>query len=149
DGILKHEPRVYPNNMAIVAATAAGEIHAGFVKHYYLHRFKAERGDVPAANYLPRSGAVGALVNVAGVGILTGAHKDADQKAAEQFVEFMLSESAQRYFAERTYEYPLAAGVEPVEGVPPLDEFAVPDIDLTDLWDMEQTLELLRNVGAL
>ena len=37
------------------------------------------------------------------------------------------------YFAEETFEYPLVDGVEPVEGVLPLDELAVTRIDLDDL----------------
>lgn len=147
EGILANEPRSYPSNAPIVEAVAAGEIDVGFVNHYYLLQLKAERGDdFPAANYYPADGDIGALVNVAGAGILRSA---AHPQAAERFLEYLLSEDAQRYFAESTFEYPLVQGVPAPEDVPPLESVKTPDVDLSDLWDLEGTLELLRDVGAL
>jgi iron(III) transport system substrate-binding protein len=62
-------------------------------------------------------------------------------------VRFLLEEEAQRYFSEETFEYPLAAGVEPVEGLPPLDEIASTRIDLEQLGDLERTEELIGASG--
>ena len=51
-GILANRPRVYNNNTAIVDAVGRGEVHVGFVNHYYLHRFLAEQGDsFPVRNF--------------------------------------------------------------------------------------------------
>ncbi|MGH2352222.1 MAG: iron ABC transporter substrate-binding protein, partial [Chloroflexota bacterium] len=110
-GIQRNQPRVYPNNIAIVDAVGRGEIEAGFVNHYYLYQFLAQRGpDFPVRNYHPRAGGPGAMLNVAGIAVLKTARNRA---TAERFVEYMLGEAAQRYFAKETFEYPL------VEGVPP------------------------------
>ena len=82
-----------------------------------------------------------------GSGSSSGAEHD---EAAREFVEFLLSEEGQRFYAEEAEEaeYPLIDGVEPKEGLPPLDELEGPDIDLAELGpELEETLELLNEVG--
>jgi iron(III) transport system substrate-binding protein len=138
--------QVYERNTAIVEAVAAGEIDLGLVNHYYLYQFLAEDPDYTAANAFLDGGDVGSLVNVAGAGVLT----TTDQPdAAEQFVAYLLSEEAQRYFSTETYEYPLAMGIAADDRLPPLDTIETPDLDLSDLDDLQGTLELLRTSGAL
>jgi iron(III) transport system substrate-binding protein len=145
EGITANDPRVYEGNTPIVEAAGRGEIDVGFVNHYYLYRFLEEDPEVAADNAF-LTGDIGALVNVAGVAVL----EDTDQpRAAELFVEFLLSPEAQEYFSSETFEYPLAGGVEPHERLPSLDEIETPDVDLSDLDDLQGTLELLREVGAL
>jgi iron(III) transport system substrate-binding protein len=147
NGILANDPQVYPSNTAIVEATAQGEVDVGFVNHYYLYRFLSEAGEsFPARNYHPRSGGAGALINVAGAGILDTA---SNVQAAGAFIEFLLSEEGQRYFAQETHEYPLIAGVEVDPRLTPLSEINAPSIDLSNLDDLRGTLELLQEVGAL
>jgi iron(III) transport system substrate-binding protein len=139
--------RAYDNNNAIVTAVVNAEIDTGFVNHYYLLNQQAQAGGtLPAANYIYSNGDPGALVNIAGVAILASS---GNQTAAESFVEFMLSDEAQRYFAEQTFEYPLVEGIEADPDLVPLADIQVPDIDLSDLADLEGTLELLRDVGLL
>jgi iron(III) transport system substrate-binding protein len=80
------------------------------------------------------------------VGILrTAEHPE----AARRFVEFLLSEEAQRYFADETFEYPLVDGVPINENLVPLSEIETPNIDLSNLDDLEGTLDLLRETGVL
>jgi iron(III) transport system substrate-binding protein len=146
EGIKANDVVAYDNNIAVVEAVAAGEIDAGFVNHYYLHRFLADDPDYPAANKIYGGGDPGALVNVAGVGILDTAD-NLDPAAA--FVDFLLSVEAQSYFAEETFEIPLADGVQPAPGVPTLDQLQPPDLDLNDLDDLAGTLELLASVGLV
>lgn len=101
---------------------------------------------MPAANYFLTDGDPGALVNVAGAGVLTTAAND---EAARQLVDFLLSTQAQDYFATETKEYPLVEGVEPDAELPPLESIGTPEIDLSDLSDLEGTLELLQEAGIL
>ena len=147
EGIQANEPKVYEGNDAVLAAVAAGEVEVGFVNHYYLMRQLEEQGeDFPVRNHFLPGGDPGSLVNVAGVGILTTApHAD----AAQQFVDFLLGEEAQQYFADETNEYPLIDGVEANPALPPLTEIESPDIDLSDLSDLEGTLELMQEAGVL
>jgi iron(III) transport system substrate-binding protein len=147
EGMLDNDVRVYEGNTAIVNAVISGEIQAGFVNHYYLVRQEAEAGeDLPAANYIYSNGDPGALVNVAGVGLLANA---ADSPNALAFIEYLLSEDAQTYFADETFEYPLAAGVPVNPDLVPLDDIQTPDVDLSNLADLEGTLEMLTDVGLL
>jgi|HigsolmetaAR202D_1030399.scaffolds.fasta_scaffold10858_2 iron(III) transport system substrate-binding protein len=147
EGILANDPVVFEGNSAIVRAVGAGEIAVGLVNHYYLYEIREEEGeDFPAANHFFAAGDVGNLVNVAGVGILRTA-SNAEQ--AQRFVEYLLGQDGQTYFAERTFEYPLVEGVEPGAELVPLDEIKGPEIDLGDLADLQGTLQLLTEVGVL
>jgi iron(III) transport system substrate-binding protein len=49
-----------------------------------------------------------------------------NRPAAERFVRFLLGREAQRYFADETKEYPLAAGVRPDPALTPLSEIDAP-----------------------
>jgi iron(III) transport system substrate-binding protein len=136
----------YDNNIAIIEALAAGEIDAGLVNHYYLYPRLEEQPDLPVANKFYSGGDPGALVNVAGVGILGSTDNTED---AEAFVEYLLGEHAQTYFATETWEFPLVAGIAPPEGLPALDSLTPPSIDLAQLEDLQGTLEMLQETGVL
>jgi len=147
EGIVANEATVYAKNTPTVAATGAGEVEVGFVNHYYLHRFLAEEGDGFAArNYFLPGGGPGSAVLVAGAAILKTAENGPQ---ANRFLEYLLSEEAQTYFAEETYEYPLIDGVAHSELLPGLDTLNTPDIDISDLGDLEATQNLLQEAGAL
>lgn len=140
-------PLVYEGNTPIVNAAIAGEVPAGFVNHYYLYRFQEEAGgDVGAENYFFRDGDIGGLINVAGMAIL---EPSGNVEQAEMLVEFLLQREAQEYFATETYEYPLAGGIDPAADIPGLNELETPDIDLSNLEDLEGTLALLQEVGLI
>ena len=146
-GIQANDAQAYPNNVTTVAAVARGEVDVGFVNHYYLQRFLEEEGpEFEARNHFLGGGDPGALVLVAGAGIL----KETDNReAAEEFVEFLLSDVAQEYFATQTKEYPLSAGVRPEGDLPPISSLDPPDVDLGNLTDLQGTLSMLRELGII
>jgi iron(III) transport system substrate-binding protein len=147
-GLIANDVQAYEGNAQIVEAVAAGEISVGLVNHYYLYRFLAEQGEsFSARNYHFRTPHAGTIINVAGVAILkTSQHPE----AAQAFVEYLLSDEAQQYFADETFEYPLTgADIAIPDLLVPLDEIAVPDVELNDLDDLAGTLELMQSVGAL
>ena len=148
EGIVANNPAVYSGNGPILTAVANGEVEVGFTNHYYLGARLAEEGEgYKARNYYFTDGDIGGLMNVAGVGVLESA---SNVEAAHAFIEFMLSEEAQTYFAQETYEIPLIDGVEPSADFVPEASSVVPvDVDLTSLADLEATVELLQSVGAL
>lgn len=148
DAMIANDVQTYDGNAPIVAATAAGEISAGLVNHYYLYRFLAEEGEsFKARNYHFPQPHAGTMINVAGVGILDTA---ANTPAATQFVEYLLSSEAQQYFADQTFEYPLAGeGIKTSDLLVPMADIATPELDLGDLDDLEGTLLLLQESGAL
>jgi len=147
EGILANAPVEYEGNASAVEGVGAGEVDVALVNHYYLLQLIAEHGDdFPVAQEFFPAGDVGSLVNVAGVGQLVSS--DQPEEAAA-LVDFLLSDPAQRYFAESTYEYPLIEGVEADPRLPELASLETPDIDLADLADLQGTVELLRDVGAI
>jgi iron(III) transport system substrate-binding protein len=137
---------IYEGNGPIVDAVAAGEAAVGLVNHYYLYEKRAENPDLTAENHYFTNGDIGGLINVAGAGILSGSNQEPQ---AEAVLRYLLGDEAQQYFAEETFEYPLASGVSPVADLPPLDEYEHPDVNLNDLDDLEGTLMLLTELGLI
>ena len=144
-----NDPKFYEKNTPTVEAVASGEIDLGLVNHYYLYLVKEEQPDAPIENKYLSGDDPGALVSVAGAGILDGAeHAD----AAEQFVRFLLEDEQQRFYTEEAEEaeIPLVEGIDPKEGVPTLDDLSGrgPDVDLSSFGaELERTLELLNETG--
>ena len=149
EGLRANGAKTYEKNLPIVEAVAAGEIDVGLVNHYYLALVKEEQPDAPVANHLFEAGDPGTLVSVAGAGVLAGTDQRDD---AEAFVEFLLSDDAQRFYVDEAEEneYPLVAGIDPPAGLVPLDQIQGPDVELTAFGaELESTVELLRQTGWL
>ena len=145
-GMVANEPSAYNGNTQVVQAVIDGEVPAGLVNHYYLYRFLAENPDITTTNYHFPGGDVGALVNIAGAGVLS----TSDQPGLSQrLLLYLLGSDAQTYFATETYEYPLVEGVSPSVDLVPLSDIQVPDLDLSNLDDLETTLEMIEASGAL
>lgn len=146
EDMIANEAVIYESNDGITQAVINGEIAAGLVNHYYVFEFKEQIPDAPIAIHYFQAGDVGMLVNVAGAGILnTSKHPG----LAQRLLLYLLGNNAQRYFAEKTGEYPLVAGVEGNAAVKPLSEIQGPEIDLSQLADLQTTLDLLRDTGAI
>lgn len=135
----------YGKNAAIVEAVAKGEVALGLVNNYYLYRFTEANPNFPVAHHYT-SGDAGSMVNVAGLAILNTTDQRSD---AEKFVAYMLRPEAQKYFAQETNEYPLVSGVPVPQQQIPLKQLQTPQIDLSNLSDLEGTLSLLQQAGLL
>jgi iron(III) transport system substrate-binding protein len=146
EGMLANDVVSYPENTALVQAVVDGEVAMGLVNHYYLNEFRAENPDIDVENHYFQAGDVGALVNVAAAGILDSSDQ---AELSEDFIEYLLSPTAQLYFATETYEYPLVGGIPAIEGLRPLDDLEPPDVDLSSLDDLEGTIALMQETGAL
>lgn len=139
--------KAYDNNVLARDAVAAGEVQLAIVNHYYVLESRAEEGaDYPVDIHFADGKDPGALINVAGVGILGTSEKQAQ---AQRLVDFLLAPASQAYFAQKTFEYPLVPGSPSPAGVKALDDIEHPDIDLSDLDDLKGTLELLAKAGVL
>ena len=134
----------YSDEFLIAQAVADGEIEAGFTNHYYIQRVLAGRPDAPLATAFTRNDA-GSVFNVAGATVLDTAE---NAELAANFVRHLLSAEAQDYFARTTKEYPLVPAVAPVGALPRIDDLNPPqNLDLTQLSNLEPTIELMREVG--
>ncbi|WP_262177656.1 extracellular solute-binding protein [Haloarcula laminariae] len=135
----------YDNEFAVSNSAANGELAAGFANHYYSLRVQSARQNAPLDLHFTE-GDAGALVNVSGLEILNGTN---NAELAGNFVRHVLSSEAQEFFATRTFAYPMISGVQPVGGLPRIDDLNPPDIDLTELADVEGTVDLMQDVGVL
>ncbi|TDB80867.1 iron ABC transporter substrate-binding protein [Micromonospora sp. KC721] len=149
-GLKANEPQIRDNNVKIVEDVDNGTIPVGLVNHYYVGEVAKEKGTTPDGlkvklHFFP-GGDTGALVNVAGVGVLKRSAEDPDTKA---FVDFLLNPESQRYFAEQTFEYPVVTGVAAPAGVPPLADLDTPDIDLNDLDTLDVTIKMITESGLV
>ncbi|MEQ8676184.1 MAG: iron ABC transporter substrate-binding protein [Aggregatilineales bacterium] len=146
EDMVANDSVTFDGNTPIVQAVINGEVPVGLVNHYYLFRFLAEDPSITTRNYYFPGGDVGALVNIAGAGVL----ESSDQKGlAQRLVLYLLGDNAQQYFADSTFEYPVIEGIAINELLTPLAEIQTPDINLTDIDDLEGTLELIEISGAL
>ena len=147
EGMIENDTKPFPNNIAVRDAIANGEVDLGLINHYYVAEAVAKEGaDYPVGLYHPPAGDPGSLVNVSGAGILASSER---QEQARQLLEYLLGRTGQEYFARTLKEYPVAAGVEPDPGLKPLDEIQQPDLDLSDLDDLQATVKLIQDTGAL
>jgi len=141
-----NEPRKYDNNILVLDGVDRGEIALGLINHYYWYERIAEKGASAVTAKIRFLGAddPGALINVAGVGILKGT----DQKAAAlKAVNYLLSDKAQKYFADQTAEYPVVAGITSKHDLPALGDLKRSSIDLNRLDSLDTTLAMLNEVG--
>jgi iron(III) transport system substrate-binding protein len=145
EGMEANGSPTYANNTAILEAVARGEVPMGLVNHYYNERHLAEDPDSPTANHFFADGDLGSLLLTTGVGVV----RDADEADdAVSLVRFLLGEDAQRFFSKETFEYPLAAGVEPAAALPTLTDVVTATVDLNDLGGgLRRTQELIASSG--
>ncbi|WP_419842213.1 extracellular solute-binding protein [Candidatus Poriferisodalis sp.] len=140
--------RYYPNNRSIVEAAGRGEIEMGLVNHYYQHQEAAAAGDGHrAANWDLADDDIGGLLIITAAALTASSDKTAE---ASQLLAYLLSEPVQRYFTEETFEYPLAAGVQPADVLPPLTARAVGSVDFDALGDgFAETTAIIEASGIL
>jgi iron(III) transport system substrate-binding protein len=136
----------YADNSSIVDAVARGEVPMGLVNHYYNYRKLEEDPSAPSRNYAFPDGDVGSLLIASTASIVAGTDKQDDATA---FVDYLLSDDAQQFYSDETFEYPLTEGVEPSAELPPLDSLETPDIDLNDLGSLQETATLIEESGLL
>ena len=149
EGMKANDAQAYEKNSILRDAIKDGEVQIGLINHYYVLEAIAEEGgkvqDYPVAVNFP-DGDIGSFVNAAGIGILAGADHAG---AAQAFVDYVLSAAGQKYFADDVKEYALIDGVPADPSLPALSSIKQPDIDLSDLDDLQGTLDLMQDAGVL
>ena len=143
-GMAANDEPTYANNNAIVEAVGRGEIPMGLVNHYYNVRFLEEDPGLPSRNHVFPAGDLGSIPLATTVSELAASDRRAE---AARFIEFLLSADSQRFFAEETFEYPLAAGATPATRLPPLELDELPyDIDRLG-GELTETVRMIEGAG--
>jgi iron(III) transport system substrate-binding protein len=169
-GMKNLNPKSYTSNTPMIRALAAGEIDVALTNHYYVLRLKhggaegeyeggeeGEEGEeeeeqpqasAPVGTHHFAAGDLGNLALVTGAGVLQTSGQSAE---AQRFLQFLLSEQAQSFAANRVNEYPVVSGTQVPDYMIPADSALTlsPEFELQQLQEMDPTLGLLRDVGLL
>jgi iron(III) transport system substrate-binding protein len=140
--------RYYPNNRAIVEAVGRGEITMGLVNHYYNYKISAATGpEHKANNYVFKDNDIGGTLIISAAAITGSSDKVSD---AEEFLTYLLSPQVQTYFTETTYEYPIAAGIQPNSSLPKLEAIEIGSINFDSLGQgFENANKIIESSGIL
>ncbi len=145
-GVAANQPKVYPKNSPQVKAVSNGEIDVGWVNHYYLHKLKAANPGLKAANHsFGTPGDAGNLMMLSGFAILKNSKK---QAIAQRLAAFLVSDEAQQYFAQKTFEYPTVPGTQNHPDVPNIGE-GVLKVRQAALSYVANTVKMLRELEIL
>lgn len=139
--------QVYQKSSQIVDAVAKGQVAMGIVNHYYVYRHLTTQPAAPLAVVMPdqQEGGMGAIMNVAGIGILKHTPR---VENAKLLVEFLVAQAGQKMFADLDKEYPLHPEVKPDPALVERKSFRAALVPLTKLAELrEPTLLLIEQVG--
>lgn len=139
--------QVYQKTSQIVEAVAKGQVALGVVNHYYMYRHLAAQPTAPLAIVMPdqEDGGIGAIMNVAGIGILQHSPHAGNAKL---LIEFLASPAGQKLFTELDKEYPLHPEVKADSALVERKSFRAAAIPLTKLAELrEPTMQLIEQVG--
>ncbi len=100
---------VFPDDTALLKAIAAGQCQVGITNTYYLGRLLDADANFPVGLFWANQAGSGVHVNVSGAGITRHAKNRA---GAQQLIEFLASDVAQKIYTDKDLEYPANPKVE-------------------------------------
>ena len=134
-----------------IRGVASGECGLALTNSYYYARLlrsnKAEdKATVEKLGVMfPNQATWGTHVNIAGAAVARNAKNRA---AAVQFLEYLASDSAQRYFADGNNEYPVVPGAAPNEALASLGRFKAEAVPIAKVGaNTAQVQKMLDRVG--
>ncbi|MDP5104515.1 MAG: Fe(3+) ABC transporter substrate-binding protein [Erythrobacter sp.] len=135
------------NDMSNIEAVAAGECDISLVNTYYLARFDTpeKRKVLDAIGIIfPNQTTTGTHVNLSGAGVVkTAPNRD----NAVKFLEYLTSDSAQRYLANGNNEYPVVEGIAPTSAVAALGTFRADTLGAAEIGKNEAKAVELFNAA--
>jgi len=134
--------QVYQKSSQIVDAVAKGQVALGIVNHYYVYRHLATQPRAPIAALMPdqQEGGMGAIMNVAGVGIVKSTKHF---ESAKLLIEFLVAQAGQKLFADLDKEYPLHPEVKADPALVERKSFRAAQVPLTKLAELREPTQLL------
>jgi len=134
-----------------IKAVAAGECGVALSNSYYVARLmRSSKPEDRAAMekvgvVFPNQSSWGTHVNIAGAAVARNAK---NRDAAVQFLEYLASDSAQRYFADGNNEYPVVAGLRANNALQALGNFKSETVPIAKVGaNTAQVQQMLDRVG--
>lgn len=143
--VLERDLFTVDDGLFVADAVARSTARLGLLTHTDVLGVRTGTPEAPVGLAFTANDA-GALVDAASAGVLQAS---ASRPLGRTLVRHLLSAEAQEFFATRGFDYPVVAGVPPVDALPPFADLHPPDVPLTVLGDVDPTTSLLRDVGVL
>ncbi len=131
-----------------IKAIASGQCDLAIVNNYYLGKMLTSKNEaeVSAANsvkiFWPNQQNRGTHVNISGAAI-TASSKN--QENALKLLEFLVSDDAQQWYAEKNLEYPIKPGIMPSEILQSWGEFKADALSLHKLGELNAEAVMLMD----
>ena len=116
-----------------IRAVASGEGDIALVNSYYFLKMKNLDDENKLKNvigYFPQDNIMKTHINISGAGIIKNSK---NKENAIKFLEFLVSNEAQRIYAEVNYEYPIRKNIELNDFMKKYNKFSKDDINLSEL----------------
>ena len=135
------------NDTKLMQAIMAGQCDVGLVNSYYFGRLQKEQADLPLALFWPNQNDAnsGVHVNVSGAGILKSSN---NATLARDFINWLVSDTAQQIFAGVNQEYPVNAATAVDAQVASWGQFTQSAQPLSDAYKLQPAaVKLMDRVG--
>lgn len=137
----------FADDSLVVNAIAAGQCDVGIVNTYYYGRLAKDRPELPVAVFWPNQGEgeSGVHVNVTGAGLVRHSRQP---ELARRFIEWLLSEDAQRRFADIDFEFAVRPGIAPNPAVAAWGSFRADDRNIAQAGQRQaEAVRLMDRAG--
>lgn len=138
---------VVKGDTALLESIATGVCEIGIANHYYLAQLIAQKPNFPVSlKFLEQNGR-GVHINGSGVGI---AKTSQNPVAAQQFIEFLFTDSVQVYLSESHFEYPAVQHLAPTTLIKQWGPFKADTANWTEIGaEIKNARQLVKEVGYL
>lgn len=122
-----------------IRAVAAGQCDLAIANSYYLGKMLASKDAAQRSAaqkvriFWPNQKGRGVHVNISGAAV---ARHSKNRASAIKLLEFLVSDDAQRWYAETNFEYPVKAGIRPSEMLENWGEFKADILSLHQLGEL-------------
>ena len=131
-----------------IRAVAAGEGDLALVNSYYFLKMKSQDNEKKLKHvieYSPKDNFMQTHINISGAGIIKNSK---NKENAIKFLEFLVSNEAQKIYAEINYEYPIRKNIELNSFMKKYNNFIRDDINLSDLAKINKKSIMLMDIAG-
>ena len=131
-----------------IRAVASGEGDIALVNSYYFLKMKSQDDGEKIKHvlaYFPQDSIMRTHINVSGVGVIKNSR---NKKNAIKFIEFLVSNEAQKIYAEVNYEYPIRKNIVLNDFMHKYNNFEKDDINLSDLAKLNKKSIMLMDIAG-
>ena len=130
-----------------IRAILVGEGDIALVNSYYFLKMKSEDKEnklIKLKEYFPSDDSMQTHVNISGAGIIKWSR---NKKNAVKFLEFLVSNKAQKVYAEINYEYPIRKNIELNNFMNKYNNFIKDNIDLKSLAKLNKKAIMMMDIA--